>query len=124
MRIHQIAGRVPNLQIFYIQGVQDSINLTASNNYYDKLFAFVPQLRRELGYSASNCKIFIARGHEDLPVGVAPYLSTIRAAQELAASTITNAQLFSLDSYTLDGTFHLDGASNIAIGELFGDTLL
>jgi len=117
IRALQQANLMPELMgIIYIQGVQDSINQTASDNYYTKLVAYIPQLRAELGYTAAQSKLFICRAHTALTPGVSPYKATIRAAQEAAAVALPNAVLFSLDSYPLQGDEHLSGTANISIG--------
>lgn len=114
LRIHQQNSRIPDPQMLLIVGVQDSLNESYTNNYSANMQALVPVLRSEMGFS--TLKIFLARAHEDLPVGVSPYLSTLRTQQQDAVNVISNMVLYSLDTYTLDGTYHLDGTSNIAIG--------
>jgi len=94
---HHAAGRRPDLKaIIWIQGANDASNQTHADNYSANLAAFIPALRKEIGFPSA--RMIVARLHSGSPE---TYSSTVRAAQEAVVPGISNCELLDMDGYEL-----------------------
>ena len=121
MSLHHSAGREPDhLGCIWIQGANDASNLTHANNYQANLAAFLPALRKEMGYP--DLKLLVARLHATCPEA---YSSTVRAAQEAVIPTLDNVQQIDMDGYeTRAGdTVHYSINGQIALGQYLATQL-
>lgn len=111
----QAGGTIPSIKgIVVFLGTNDSSDLTAANNFSTQLVIFANQLRKELGLSANNSKIYFVRMHLGTTGGT--YEATIRTKTEEAVSLIPNSVMVDVDGYTLFDGVHINGTGNIAIG--------
>ena len=114
----QTASKRPVVKaIIGTQGEQDATDATASSNYQSNLIAFYNTMRPELGTNVNNSDVpvYITQ----LPNGQAgeTYLSTVQSAQSNAASTLSNAHLFTTNSYSFQaGNVHFSNASYVQMG--------
>jgi hypothetical protein len=115
MRVHQQNSRRPvGKGLFFYQGENDATVQAYANAYETRLTGFFNTLRPELGLG--NVKVFIIRIHSGIDIGQHPYRDTVRTAQQNVAAALTNAELVSVDSYTLRDSAHINVAGQLALG--------
>lgn len=122
MRAHQAASRRPNMKgIVWYQGEQDATNSPDANAYAANGLIFFNELKKEIGVGAPP--IFVIRIHAAIDIGAQPYRDTVRAQEATLVSSISNATLVSVDSYTLQDGAHINITGQLALGQVIADQL-
>lgn len=113
---------IPDIKgIIIFLGTNDASDSTAANSFSAQGILFATQLRREIGLSAANSKIYFVRMHTGTTGGT--YETTIRSETQILVNAVSNSVMVDVDSYTMFDGVHIDGTGNIALGNYFAGLL-
>lgn len=115
LQVQQAAGRVPDLRgVVWWQGEQDATDATAAGEYQANLTQWISDYRHESGFPSA--RFVLCRIHTAIDGTAFPHKNTVRAAIDAIGTSVSGTQIFSVDSYTLRDTAHVNGDGQIAIG--------
>lgn len=121
LQVHQAAGRWPVvLGINASLGGNDASVEASANEFEANALAFIPQLRKEMGFP--NTPFYFARADGN-PPGIYTYRDIVADAQEAVAAALPNCYWYNTDDATNQGDGHWDTDGVVLVGERFADLI-